>query len=607
MKVLLSWLREFSPLDDDPAALAHTLSMLGTTVESMDRIGDYDENIVVGRVTDLRRHPKAERVQRVRVEIGGGESVEVWCGAFNMEIGDRVPLARVGTVMPDGREIGRRRILGEYSDGMLCSPAELELGGDGSGILILPEHAEPGVPLAVALGIESDVLYDLEVNPNRPDAMSVAGVARDLAAGTGCRSSCPTLRRTTAGEPATASASVEIVDPDLCGRFTSWVLRGIELGPSPAKVANRLTLLGMRPINNVVDASNYVMLELGQPSHPYDGATLPGGALRVRRARDGETMTTLDDVERRFTADDLLICRWPRRSDRHRRDHGRRQHRDLRGDDATSSWSWRGSSPWPSPRPAGASASAARHRPVSRGAAIRGSSSAPLVASSSCSAPSGGALAPGFVDARGELPEPAASACVRAGSPRIIGTEIPTEEIAGHLTRIGFEVTPTASANGDVEALDVIVPSFRPDTTTEIDVIEEVARHHGYERIVPTLPPSAHVGSLTAYQRDRRAVRRAMVGLGFAEAMPLPFLAPGDHARAGLTDDPLVITNPLVAEESVLRTSLLPGLLKAIAFNESHRNHRSVAVRDRPRLPSPARTERAAGRTGVARRGPRRS
>ena len=308
MKVLLSWLREFAPFADEPDALAHSLSMLGTTVESMERIGEYDAGIVVARVVELRRHPKAERIQRVVVEVADGRTVEVWCGAFNMEVGDLVPLATVGTVMPGGMEIGRRKILGEYSDGMFCSPVELGLGGDAGGILILPDQAEPGTPLAQALGLEADVLYDLEVNPNRPDAMSVAGVARDLAAWYRLPFDLPTPNVDRVGEPATSSASVEILDSDLCGRFTASVLRGIAVGPSPAPIANRLTLLGMRPINNVVDASNYVMLELGQPNHPYDLATLPGGAIRVRRARPGETMVTLDDVERRFNADDLLIA-----------------------------------------------------------------------------------------------------------------------------------------------------------------------------------------------------------------------------------------------------------------------------------------------------------
>jgi phenylalanyl-tRNA synthetase beta chain len=574
MKVLLSWLREFAPIDDEPTSLAHTLSMLGTTVESMEAIGEHLKGIVVGRVADLRQHPKAERIQRVVVDTGGGHAVEVWCGAFNMKIGDKVPLAPVGTTMPDGRQIGRRKILGHYSEGMICSGPELDLGGDAMSILILPEHAEPGEALAEALGIEADVLYDLEVNPNRPDAMSVAGVARDLAGWYRVPFELPSPSPATGGEPASATASVEIVDGDLCGRFTASVLRGVRFGASIPLVANRLTLLSMRPINNIVDASNYVMLELGQPSHPYDLSTLPGGAIRVRRARPGESLVTLDDVERRFTSDDLLIA------------DGRDAAIGIAGimggasteiSDATRdvllemAWFQPMAIAKTSRRLGVRSEASARfekgcdpwviERAAARFVELLGSAA--------------GTLAPGLIDARGELP-PASRVRVRpARVGAIVGTTITPDEITGHLSRIGFDVRPAGNGDGDGRGdrvLEVVVPSFRPDTTTEIDVIEEVARHHGYERITPTLPPSAHVGALTRRQANRRAVRRAMVGLGYAEAMPLPFLAPGDNARAGLAATPIVITNPLVAEESVLRTSLLPGLLKAIAFNQSHRS-----------------------------------
>jgi phenylalanyl-tRNA synthetase beta chain len=570
MKVLLSWLREFAPLDDEPGALAHTLSMLGTTVESMERIGEHLQGIVVGRVADLRQHPKAERIQRVVVDTGGGHAVEVWCGAFNMKVGDKVPLAPVGTVMPDGRQIGRRKILGHYSEGMLCSGPELDLGGDEMSILVLPEHAEPGAPLAAALGIEADVLYDLEVNPNRPDAMSVAGVARDLAGWYRVPFDLPAPEIATGGEPASASASVEIIDPDLCGRFTASILRGVELGTSPAMIANRLTLLGMRPINNIVDASNYVMLELGQPSHPYDLAALPGGGIRVRRARPGESMVTLDDVERRFTEDDLLIADG---ADTAIGIAGIMGGASTEISDATRDVLLEMA--WFQPM---AVAKSSRRLGVRSEASARFEKGCdPWVIERAAArlvellGNRAGVAAPGMVDARGDLPEASRVRVRPARVGAIIGTPIPTDDIAGHLTRIGFDVKPANHRDAD-GALEVIVPSFRPDTTTEIDVVEEVARHHGYEKIVPTLPPSAHVGSLTRRQADRRSVRRAMVGLGYAEAMPLPFLAPGDQARAGLSGEPLVITNPLVAEESVLRTSLLPGLLKAIAFNESHRS-----------------------------------
>ncbi|HEX8804214.1 MAG TPA: phenylalanine--tRNA ligase subunit beta, partial [Acidimicrobiales bacterium] len=308
MKVLLSWLRDFAPIEGDPVTIGEQLSDLGTPVEELDVLGEGLAGIVVARVLATRPHPDADRIHLVDVDAGDGQARQIACGAFNMAVGDLVPLATVGTRMPDGREIGRRKMRGEWSNGMLCSAAELGLGHDHAGILVLPEGLEVGADFAAAMGIEADVLYDLEVNPNRPDAMSVAGVARDLAA----RQRVPFAPPRPVVEELPADrirdVTVEILDPDLCGRFNARVVRGVTVGPSDPAVARRLTLMGMRPINNVVDASNYVMLELGQPNHAYDLAKVAGPGFRVRRARPGEPLVTLDGVERRLSADDLLIC-----------------------------------------------------------------------------------------------------------------------------------------------------------------------------------------------------------------------------------------------------------------------------------------------------------
>ena len=273
-------------------------------------IGQGLDGIVVARVLQLRAHPNADRMQLVDVDMGDGDQLQICCGAFNMAVGDLVPLATIGTVMPSGMKISRSKKRGEWSNGMLCSPPELGLPGDDRGILILGNGLVPGTALRDALGLEPDVLYDLEINPNRPDAMSVAGVARDLAAHFKVAFALPSpdLSSIPSGDPVEGVVTVENLAPDLCGRFTARVLQGVRVGPSPQRIASRLTLLGMRPINNVVDVSNYVMLELGQPSHPYDLALVGGGGLRVRRAHDGESLVTLDGVERRFTGDDLLIC-----------------------------------------------------------------------------------------------------------------------------------------------------------------------------------------------------------------------------------------------------------------------------------------------------------
>jgi phenylalanyl-tRNA synthetase beta chain len=450
---------------------------------------------------------------------------------------------------------------------MLCSGRELALGEDHSGIYILDPALALGSPIVEVLGITPDVLFDLEINPNRPDAMSVAGVARDLAARLGLPFAIPVPTVEEVAGDAASMTSVDIIDTDLCGLFHVRVLEGINVEPSPRWIADRLTALGMRPINNVVDASNYVMLELGQPNHTYDLAKVASGALRVRWARDGETITTLDGIERTLTGGRdgvitdstdtaigiagvmggasteisetttavLLECAWwqPMAIARSSKFMGLRSEASARFE--------RGVDP-----------------EIADLAARR---LAELLA------PSGARLVQGSVTADGDLP---VTPAVRVRTPRVnqlLGTDISTEQIVSLLTPIGFVCESTSEAS----VLSVTVPTFRPDTTTETDVIEEIARHFGYSRIVGRAPTSAHTGSLTPIQRDRRIIRQILVGLGIHEAMPLPFLAPGDLARCGLPPEAVTVTNPLAAEESILRTSLRPGLLRAIAYNESHR------------------------------------
>src|SRR5918995_4918665 len=221
MKVLLSWLRDFAPIEGDPVALGEHLSDLGMAVEHLDALGQALDGIVVARVLATRPHPAADRIQLVDVELGDGEALQIACGAFNMAAGDLVPLATVGTTMPNGMEIGRRKMRGEWSNGMLCSARELGMGDDHAGIFVLPADLTPGVPFAEAMGIERDVLYDLEVNPNRPDAMSIAGIARDLAARQGVPFAIPTPAVTTVPAARLEDVTIEIADPELCGRFTA--------------------------------------------------------------------------------------------------------------------------------------------------------------------------------------------------------------------------------------------------------------------------------------------------------------------------------------------------------------------------------------------------
>lgn len=569
MKVLLSWLREFAPLEGTPEQIADQLTALGMELDSVSTIGEGLDGIVVAEVLDIRPHPDADRIRLVDVDAGDGQPLQIACGASNMSVGDRVPLATIGTVMPNGMEIARRKMRGEMSNGMLCSAAELELGDDQSGILILDSDTELGTPITDALSIGSDIVYEFDALPNRPDTLSILGVARDLAAHQKVPFSIPAAgiaaSTETGGSPAAELCSVEIADPQLCGRFELRVLSDVPLGASPRWMAQRLLAVGMRPINYVVDVTNYVMLEMGHPSHAFDLATLPGGELRVRRAERGETLTTLDGIERTLDPGDGVIT-----------DGGGRPVAlagVMGGAETEISAStthvalelaW-----WD---PFSVAATSTRLN-LHSDAALRYKRGvdpqiAPLAADRICQLlRDGGAdLHPGSVVAHGNLPEPARIEVRPERINALLGTELSAPRMVELLEPIGF----TSQQAGD--ALEVRVPTWRPDSTIEADIAEEVARHFGYSSIERTVPVSPHTGELTPGQLERRTLRRTLVGAGLTEAMPLPFLAPGDLERCGLPADGLVLANPLAAEESVLRTSLLPGLVDAVAYNARHRN-----------------------------------
>ena len=579
MKVLLSWLREFAPgIDGDPDELGDKLSALGLTVEDMTVTGGSAEGVVLGRVARLRPHPQADRIQLVDVDDGSGDLLQVCCGAFNMAEGDLIALARVGTVMPSGMEISRRRLRGEDSQGMCCSEAELEMGDDADGIMILNDRvlsgAVVGMPLAEALGAERDVLWDLDVGANRPDALSVMGVARDLAAALGVDFEPPDWATAPIGPDAADLASVEIVDPSLCGRFCATVMRGLSVGASPPWLANRLIALGMRPINSIVDISNYVMLELGQPSHAFDLGRVSGRRLRVRRVHDGESLVTLDGVRRALAQGDGVIA------------DGDDQVIGIAGvmggasteigADTTEvliEMAW-----WDPPsisrtakRLNLSSEAATRFR---RGADWGDNVLRSMNRFAMLAAQTGAQLCPGVIDERGDLPDRSSLKVRVRRINSLLGTSIGADEMARSLQSIGFGAQPADPAEGlaDAEELAVSVPTWRWDTATETDVAEEVARLHGYDNIVRTVPTGNEAGGLSPYQKDRRLVREVLVGAGCDETQPMPFVAPGALAAVGLAEDGISLSNPVDESESVLRTSLLPGQLAAVAYNQRHFN-----------------------------------
>ncbi len=567
MKIVHSWLLDLCPgLPDDPDAISYALSDLGLAVESVDRVGSTVAGVITARVLRTERHPDAAKVHRVFVDAGDGVERHVWCGAFNMSAGDVIPLATGGTQMPDGRLIEPKPILGIPSQGMLCSARELGLGDDHSGILLLAHDTPLGVPYGEALGLKEELVYDIDVLRNRPDAYGHVGVARDLAARFGVPFAYEPPAIDASGSPLTAT--VELVDGARCPRFTSVVLSGIHVGQSPDWMASRLSAAGMRPINNVVDVSNYVMLECNRPNHAYDFETLGGKGFRVRLAVEGERMITLDGVERTVTADDLLIC------DATDRPIGLAaimggQNTEI-GDGTTTVAL---ETAWFEPtaimrsvvRTGLRSEASARFErgmdPHGIGAGV-----ARFVELLRLTCPNLVVHA-GAVDARSEHVPAAATIAVRpARVGALLGTSFTAEQIGALIEPIGFVCAPAEGG-----ALAVTVPTWRPDCTLEIDIVEEVARHYGYDRLGKTVPKSSLPGGLTPMQQRRRRLREVLLGLGISEAMPHPFLSDGDLERAGLSGAAVRLVNPLVTGDDVLRTSLRPGLLKAVAFNGSHR------------------------------------
>lgn len=567
MKAVLSWLNDLAPLGHDHAALAARMTMLGMQVEEVLTVGSTVDGVITARVVRTERHPDAAKVHRVWVDAGDGVERHVWCGAFNMAAGDVVPLATPGTTMPDGRLIEPRPILGIDSQGMLCSARELGLGDDHSGILLLDHSTPLGQPYGQALGLETEVVFDIDLTRNRPDCWGHLGLARDLAARLGVPLAGAPLPLDPCGP--LRSAGVEVLDGDRCPRFTTMVISGIAVAPSPAWMARRLRAAGMRPINNVVDVSNYVMLELNQPNHAYDLDALGGGSFRVRRARAGEQMVTLDGVMRTLCDDDLLICDG--------RDVAIGVAGVMGGLDSEIT---------PSTTVVALEIAAFEQTGITRTMNRLGLRSEASGRFERGVDPYGIARAQarfvellretcpdlvvhdGFEDVRHvSLPPEHRPVAVRVSQVnRVLGTDLDAAMIDQLIGPIGFEVR---DQQGD--ALTIVLPSWRPDSHGEIDVVEEVARHFGYDAIGTAVPNSTMHGRLSPVQHRRRSLRQVLLGAGISEAISDSFLRRHDLAAAGLADHAIRITNPLVADEDVLRPSMRPGLLRAVAFNESHR------------------------------------
>ncbi len=596
MRVPLSWLRDFAPFEGDPADLAASLDDLGLVVEGIETVGEGIGDIVVARVEEIAAIEGADRIRRVVVDAGV-EPVEVVCGAKNFELGDLVALAPVGAVLPGGFAIKRQKMKGVYSNGMLCSGRELGLSDDHEGILRLNDVAGAvvGGHLTEALGIEPDVVFDITIEGDRPDAWSMAGVARNLAARLGLPFALPEVAALGGGTDGPAAGdggtgapvdqlvSVRVDDLELCPRFTARVITGVTIGPSPQWLARRLTLAGMRPINNVVDASNYVMLELGQPTHPYDLDRLAGPGLIVRRAEPGETVTTLDGVERTLgrpgpglgdTGQDCLIC-------------------DADGVPAGIGGIMGGASSEIGQDTHRVLLEAAYFLPMaiartSKRLVLRTEASARFERGCdpagldratervcellALTAGEGMTLASGSIDIAGDVPQPLHMTVGVSTVNRLLGTELTAGDITGLLNPLGFDAT-TGSASGDV--IDVVVPTFRPDIrpapSGRADISEEVARSYGYARIARRTPSWPQPGRLTAHQKDRRFLKAVLCGLGASEVWTETFVSAATQLAAGLEPPYIEVTNSLVESERYLRGSMAPGLVGAVLYNAERR------------------------------------
>ncbi len=573
MRVPFAWLRSLCDPGLGAAEAGEVLTMAGVKVERLHRIGVGDPAaFVIGRVVEAERHPNADRLSVCTVDDGSGEPRTIVCGAPNVAAGQTVAVALPGAVMPDGTELGEAKLRGVRSSGMILAEDELAIGEDHSGILVLDNGAAPGEPLAAALPIADEVI-ELEITPNRPDVMGVYGVAREVHAVTGAalaEDPTATDAEDTGDDRAEDHASVEIADPEICPRFTARVFEEVRVGPSPPWLKQRLTAAGQRPISNVVDITNYVMLLYGQPLHAFDLDRVRGRSIIVRRAREDETMTTLDGTERTFSSEVALVCDA----------EGPSGIAGIMGgavsevSEATTrvlmeSATWVGPNIMRTSRALGlrTEASARFEKGLHPDLALAAQRLAAKLMVELC----GARLVPGTIDA---YPRPASPRTVAVRPERIeslLGEAVPEDEVREVLQRLGFDKAGDEdAASGRIE---VSVPPFRDgDVQREADLIEEVARIHGLDRLPGSLPARrSAVGRLTPAQRLRRRLEDALRDRGLSEVVAYSFTSAQALRRLRLDDfEALRIRNPLSEEGALLRPLLLPGLLDAARHNAAH-------------------------------------
>ena len=574
MKVSLSWLKDYVTIDVNVVRLAEALTMAGLEVDAfVDRYA-YLDRVVAGRIVKVAPHPGADTLFVCSVDIGNGIKPVV-CGAKNIKEGDLVPIALPGAQLPSGNTIEAGHVRGQASEGMLCSEAELALGMDSSGILLLPETTKPGPGVAVALGL-SDTIIEFDLTPNRSDCLSIIGIAREVAAILKTPLKYPRVELPPGTSPTEELSSVTIEAPDHCPRYAARVVTDVRVGPSPFWLQDRLHSVGLRAINNVVDVTNFVLMETGQPLHAFDFDRLAEHRIVVKTAREGQTFTTLDGVERTLGSDMLMIC------------DGKRPVAlagimgGLESEIEAQTTRVLIESAYFNPVTTRRTAkrlglnTESSHR-FERGVDPAGVISALDRATQLMVELAGGKLAGGVIDVYTRpIPESAPGGIELSMKRlnRLLGTRLSRDEAGAYLKSVELDVEPL-----DEDRVRVVPPTFRVDITRPEDLVEEVARLKGYDQIPTTHP----VSDIVARKPDKKLqvrdlLRHLLVGCGFSEIVTYSFIGRDACDQLLLHDqDPrrrlVSILNPLTEEQTVMRSSLLPGLLATMYGNSKQQNN----------------------------------
>lgn len=574
MHVSLNWLKEYVDVQGSVEALAHEFTMLGLEIEKIDQPGKEIEGVVIGQILEIAPHPDADKIVVCQTDTGGPTPIQICCGAKNMKVGDKVPTAVVGAILPGGFKIGGRKMRGVESQGMMCSTKELGLGEDQDGLMILPAELPIGADARPLLGLDN-AIYEIEVTPNRADWASMIGVARELAALKSSELRIPVIDVKESATPAATLATLRVEDTDLCPRYLGRVLVDVRVGESPHWLKQRLMAAGQRPINNIVDITNYVLLETGQPLHAFDLDQLAGHGIVVRRAGVGEKITTLDGQERALQPEMLVIA-----------DAERAQcvagvmggaHSEV-GAGTTrifleSAYFAPGSVRKTSRQLNLISESSQRFQ---RGADPEMARYAIDRAAQLIQELAGANLCAGVLESYPIPFIPKEITLRHARVNRLLGTNIAPDAARGYLARQGFEILAQ-----DAETVTVRVPLRRHDVSGEADLIEDIARLHGFENLAVSLPRIAQPEQILVPQEAVvRRLRRHLAATGLMEVYHWTFSNPEDVDKAELGEafsDMLTLANPLSEKYATMRSSLVPALLNNIVHNVSH-GSRDLAI-----------------------------